>query len=39
VASDPNVAVYWLLRITGLVGAVALAVAGVATVLAARRSA
>ena len=38
VASDPNVAVYWLLRLTGLVGAIALAAAGVATVLAARRS-
>ena len=37
-ASDPNVAVYWLLRITGLVGAVALAAAGVATALAALRS-
>jgi len=37
VASDPNAAVYLLLRITGLVGAVALAAAGVATVLAALR--
>ncbi len=38
VASDPNVAIYALIRITGLVGAVALAVAGVAAVLVARRS-
>jgi hypothetical protein len=39
VASDPSALVYWLLRLTGLAGAVALAVAGVATVLdAARRT-
>jgi hypothetical protein len=36
-ASDPNVVVYALLRITGLLGAVALIAAGVATVLAALR--
>jgi hypothetical protein len=37
VASDPNVVVYWLLRLTGLVGAVALFVAGVAAAIAALR--
>jgi hypothetical protein len=38
VASDPGVVVYALLRLTGLVGAGALVVAGVATVIAARRA-
>jgi hypothetical protein len=37
VASDPNTGVYWLLRVTGLVGALALTVTGVAMVLAARK--
>ena len=37
VASDPDVVVYALLRITGLLGALALIAAGVATVLAALR--
>ena len=38
VASDPSVLVYALLRLTGLVGAAALVVTGIATVIAARRA-
>jgi hypothetical protein len=38
VASDPGVVVYALLRLAGLVGAAALVVAGIATVIAARRA-
>jgi drug/metabolite transporter (DMT)-like permease len=37
VASDPNVVVYALLRITGLLGAIALVAAGAATVIASLR--
>jgi hypothetical protein len=36
-ASDPNVVVYWLLRLTGLLGAAALAVTGAAAAIAAWR--
>jgi hypothetical protein len=39
VASSPGVVVYALLRLTGLVGSVALIVAGAAAVIAARRAA
>ena len=38
-ASDPNALVYWLLRLTGLAGAVALTAAGVAAAIAAWRQA
>jgi hypothetical protein len=36
-ASDPNVVVYWLLRLTGLLGAAALVVTGAAAAIAAWR--
>jgi hypothetical protein len=38
-ASDPNVVVYWLLRLTGLLGAAALVVTGAAAAIAAWRRA